>query len=374
MRPIIKWPGGKKRELGHISHLISQHDVGRYIEPFVGGGAVFFHVASTRSLINDKDKKLIQFYQAVKDQDPDFLAGLDAIRSDWEVTEVTADGLTDKFTTALTRLRSNDKCNSRKDELDGIKEIATRLVDEVLTDSIEYKLGTQAMFSSYLIDSVRSKLSRVLKLEEKHQMRFSDQQLADHAHTAVKAAYYTLARDEPIADDLSTETAIFYFIREFCYGSMFRFNKDGKFNIPYGGIAYNKKDFGAKVDRLRSPEVTALMERTVISNLDFEEFLRDVQPTKDDFVFLDPPYDSDFKDYGKNPFGKDDHKRLACVFADLESPSVMIIKHTEFIGSLYDEVKDANRQVTIAEFAKQYTYNVRGRNARDATHLVIHKP
>lgn len=37
------------------------------------------------------------------------------------------------------------------------------------------------------------------------------------------------------------QAANFYFIREYCYGSMFRYNSKGEFNIPYGGMSYNKK-------------------------------------------------------------------------------------------------------------------------------------
>jgi DNA adenine methylase len=37
------------------------------------------------------------------------------------------------------------------------------------------------------------------------------------------------------------KSAIFLFIRNFAYSGMFRYNSSGEFNVPYGGIAYNKK-------------------------------------------------------------------------------------------------------------------------------------
>ena len=43
MRPIIKWPGGKSGEIAEIEPLIPSYN--RYIEPFFGGGALFFHLA-----------------------------------------------------------------------------------------------------------------------------------------------------------------------------------------------------------------------------------------------------------------------------------------------------------------------------------------
>ena len=42
MKPLIKWPGGKSSEINQFLTLIPDYD--RYIEPFAGGGAVFFHL------------------------------------------------------------------------------------------------------------------------------------------------------------------------------------------------------------------------------------------------------------------------------------------------------------------------------------------
>lgn len=66
MNPIIKWPGGKSREIGKIRHLIPDHK--RYIEPFFGGGALFFHLAPKSAAINDISESLIQFYKLIKNQ------------------------------------------------------------------------------------------------------------------------------------------------------------------------------------------------------------------------------------------------------------------------------------------------------------------
>ena len=40
VKPLIKWPGGKGREKKNFEKLIPKFD--KYIEPFFGGGAVFF--------------------------------------------------------------------------------------------------------------------------------------------------------------------------------------------------------------------------------------------------------------------------------------------------------------------------------------------
>lgn len=67
MKPIIKWPGGKSREIDKIEHLIPSYD--RYIEPFFGGGALFFHLSPKAAVINDISESLMQYYKLIKAQD-----------------------------------------------------------------------------------------------------------------------------------------------------------------------------------------------------------------------------------------------------------------------------------------------------------------
>ena len=73
------------------------------------------------------------------------------------------------------------------------------------------------------------------------------------------------------------QAANFYFIREYCYGSMFRFNARGEFNIPYGGMSYNRKDMRSKIDGMFNREMEALFAKTDIHCCDFEELLSKVK-------------------------------------------------------------------------------------------------
>ena len=61
---------------------------------------------------------------------------------------------------------------------------------------------------------------------------------------------------------------------------MFRYNSNGDFNVPYGGIAYNRKNFQKKVDYLKTKELKSLLDNTVIENEDFEIFFEKHKPTK----------------------------------------------------------------------------------------------
>jgi len=64
MDPIIKWPGGKSKEYDEIKNLIPNFS--RYVEPFFGGGGVFFKLKAKKAIINDICEELIEFYRFVK--------------------------------------------------------------------------------------------------------------------------------------------------------------------------------------------------------------------------------------------------------------------------------------------------------------------
>lgn len=66
MKPLFKWTGGKSDELQHIrKHFPVNFDI--YIEPFVGGGAVFFDLNPDKAVINDIHPELTAFYRQIKD-------------------------------------------------------------------------------------------------------------------------------------------------------------------------------------------------------------------------------------------------------------------------------------------------------------------
>ncbi len=66
MKPFIKWAGGK-RWLLDSDHFELPDFEGRYIEPFLGGGAVFFHLKPDQAILSDVNPKLINTYRAVRD-------------------------------------------------------------------------------------------------------------------------------------------------------------------------------------------------------------------------------------------------------------------------------------------------------------------
>ena len=73
LRPFVKWAGGKSQLLRQFQSLYPKQDsVGRYVEPFLGSGAVFFHIRTllqpSRSLLYDTNAELIDTFLAVRDE------------------------------------------------------------------------------------------------------------------------------------------------------------------------------------------------------------------------------------------------------------------------------------------------------------------
>ena len=65
-KPILKWAGGKRQLLGDIMPKVP--DIyGKYIEPFIGGGALFFALNPKQAVIADSNPELINMYQQVAD-------------------------------------------------------------------------------------------------------------------------------------------------------------------------------------------------------------------------------------------------------------------------------------------------------------------
>ena len=88
--------------------------------------------------------------------------------------------------------------------------------------------------------------------------------------------------------------------------------------------------------------------------------------TEKDFIFLDPPYDTEFSTYAKNDFDKDDQIRLSKFLKSTKAKFMLIIKNTDFIYNLYN-----NNGFYIKSFDKKYLVSFQNRNNKDVEHLII---
>ena len=74
-RPFLKWAGGKGQLLGRLRERVPP-SYGRYFEPFLGGGALFFALRPARGFLSDVNREIIDCYTAVRDDVTGLVAAL----------------------------------------------------------------------------------------------------------------------------------------------------------------------------------------------------------------------------------------------------------------------------------------------------------
>jgi DNA adenine methylase len=171
--------------------------------------------------------------------------------------------------------------------------------------------------------------------------------------------YYYVRDDMVISSELDIAKK-FYYLRKTCFRGMMRYNSKGKFNIPFG--KYSKISY----DELLREDYKTLLERTTILHTSFEHIFEKYND-ENNFMFLDPPYDSEFTDYGYCNFQRKEQEKLAELFKTTKIKCLMIIGKTDFICDLY-------RDYIVEEYDKKYKFKLHsGRvgNEINNKHLVI---
>lgn len=375
LSPIIKYPGGKEKELKYILPNLPDK-INNYYEPFIGGGAVYFSINANRYFINDKSDELISLYRMVKYQNTEFFEKLKAFDHNWKVISKVVDNHS-VFLTDLYNAYKKDKLTEQQlsDEISQFVLSNAEEFNGLLTRSFNYHIDN---FVKELLKSIKNKMLRMKKIE-KEKGNLSESDLTANIECSLKSAFYTHFRylinhreEFNLSDAFST--AIYFFIRQTCYSSMFRYNKNGHFNVPYGGISYNRKSFFSKIEYYQNEKLINHLKNTEIENMDFYDFMQIEKPKEDDFVFLDPPYDTEFSTYAKNEFNQNDQLRLSkYLIEECQANFMLVIKNTEYIASLYPVGKrTANgKSIYINSFDKKYYVSFQDRNDKNAEHLVI---
>ncbi len=365
--PIIKWAGGKEKELPQIIDNLPTNFI-NYYEPFVGGGSVYTAIQAQCSFINDKCNELMSLLAYIKSQDEMFFSWLQLIDDTWSGMLSFAQQqkyLVDLYKSYREEKISDIDLTKYLNDYISLKQTA---LEELLPATF---LWLRPLYIEELKHNITRKLLRTKKIEQqKHTLPDGD--ICDNIDAAFMSALYMYFRALYNKEEIKSfqpelYIALFCFIRNYSYSGMFRYNANGDFNVPYGGIAYNSKTLSKKIAYYKSAELKALFDRTHIYNQDFEAFFNDVTPTAEDFIFLDPPYDSDFSTYAGNEFTRDDQKRLAKYLCEqCKAKWMMVIKYTPFIYSLY-----ADKGLNIQAFEKQYLVSFMNRNDKKTKHLII---
>ncbi|WP_461537178.1 DNA adenine methylase [Spongorhabdus nitratireducens] len=145
--------------------------------------------------------------------------------------------------------------------------------------------------------------------------------------------------------------AHFIYLNKTCFRGLFRVNRKGMFNVPYG--AYDRRYYDP--ENLR--QTSLRLRNTEIRQGDFELNLYGAK--KGDFVYLDPPYyklggHSDFNRYTDQQFRENDQIRLAALCSELDTQGVkwaLSNSNTDFIKRLYNFFNiheiDARREINL---------------------------
>ena len=240
-KPFVKWAGGKKQLLMEFNgrlptHLKESGTIKRYVEPFVGGGAMFFylkkHYFIGESIILDINRELVMAYQAIKDD----------------------------HKSLITLLKDIEDDHLSKDE-DGRKKNY-------------YKI-------------------REIYNSEGHNFDFEN--------------YNTKWIER---------TSNLIFMNKTCFNGLFRQNKKGEFNVPFG--QYKNPRI---CDENNIKLVNRALKDTEIICSDFTN--SEIHITENTFVYLDPPYrpltkTSNFTSYSRYGFNDIDQVKLASFFKKLD--------------------------------------------------------
>jgi DNA adenine methylase len=359
LTPFLKWPGGKTQELPSIAALAPPL-AGRFIDPFVGGGSVLLATPSdVPAVVNDACRDLVGLYAAASTQDPAFRSAVEALASAWDsltdLPDLYAD-LAGAFLTGSTPATSA--------ALERNSAVLLGLADSAGP-------GLAALFASRVERELLAKFDRMRGVQGRVGRSLSAGDLEANIEGSVRSSLYMSVRARYNAPRLADtwnafRLADFLFLRELTYAAMFRFNAKDEFNVPYGGVTYNRKSLADKTALLFSSRLLERLSNTVFRCQDFEAFLDVTSPAGADFVFVDPPYDSDFSAYDNMAFDGIDQRRLEATLARLPARVMVVIKDTPAIRSLYN----ADRW-HVEQAAKTYMWTIKSRNDRETTHLTI---
>jgi DNA adenine methylase len=246
-RPFLKWAGGKTQLLNEFSKRLpggfKNGKITKYVEPFIGGGAVFFYLnqrfSFDESYICDVNEELILTYRVIQQSSKKLISELGTIESDYF---------------------------SKNDE-----------------DREKYYYEIRTAFNQ--------------KLPEFNFKRYNSEWIERAAQTI--------------------------FLNRTCYNGLFRVNRKGEFNAPFG--RYKNPDI-LNEDNLK--DVSTLLKTTKILLGDFTQCRKFVDDQT--FVYFDPPYrplneTSSFTSYSKKGFYDNDQVRLVEFFKELDEKGAKVM-------------------------------------------------
>jgi DNA adenine methylase len=168
-----------------------------------------------------------------------------------------------------------------------------------------------------------------------------------HATRTSKTHYYEVRKRYNESGFSAAQAARFVYLNKTCFNGIFRVNRNGQFNVPYGW-----KEPPAIPGARELQLIAAALENATIRAASFERMLSPVSPN--DFLFLDPPYPplnktAYFNHYVIGRFNKIDQERLATWVRKVHNkgcPFIMTNANTDEIRFLYRGFRISRLPVT----------------------------
>jgi DNA adenine methylase len=257
-KPILKWAGGKTQLIQELLKRFPDK-FNSYIEPFFGGGALFFHIQISNSIIADINPELINLYTVIRDNPKDVINILKSF-------------------------------NNNEDFFYEIRSWETK--------------------------------------------------------------------------DLSNEmqAARTLYLNKTCFNGLYRVNKKGQFNTPYG--KYKNPNI---VNEIGILDASNALQKVQIVNLNYKETLNKYAKPGD-LIFLDPPYlpiskNEDFKRYTKEGFSNEDHNELSEYVKKLSDMGCHVILTNSNSPLVYELYSDFD--ITVIKTKRFINSDANKRNGED---------
>lgn len=190
--------------------------------------------------------------------------------------------------------------------------------------------SNQELMNVYKVLCDHEKYTKMCKVLNNYEANHSEEQYYEIRNKDKEKSFARLSDYKKAARTL--------YLNKSCFNGLYRVNSKGQFNVPFNK---NKKVNTYDGENLLTIHMHLNMNDITIENVDFEESVKTAK--KGDFVYFDPPYDSDtntFNSYTEEGFGKDEQRRLAKVFKELDSRGVYVMlsnHNTTLINELYKE-------------------------------------
>ncbi len=265
MKPFLKWAGGKTRLLPELLKYVPE-TYNRYIEPFVGGGALLLELQPERAIVSDLNKDLIDAYSSVL-----------------------------LYPDRLCELLDIHKSNDSQDYYKKIVGIRNR--------------------------------NKMVTVNER--------------------------------------AAMLIYLNKTCFNGLFRVNRNGGFNVPYGKYD-NQEIYDA--ENIKNVHAYLYSHVSVLPALFFYTTLNLAEAG--DFIYCDPPYHGGFTAYTAQGFTEEDQMELAGMCADLSNRGCHVLasnSNTDFIKQLWEQY----RCFDIYEVEAPRSINCKGNGRGKIKELII---